>query len=48
MKWLRSLAGVGAGLGNLYANGMGGKQILMSLLMTALGVITHATSTDPQ
>jgi hypothetical protein len=47
MKWLRSLAGVGAGALNLLANGYGWKQVLVSAGLAALGIVTHLTSNDP-
>lgn len=46
--WWRILAGIGAGAGNLFANGSSPKQILFSVLVAAMGVISHFSSTsDP-
>jgi len=47
MKWLRSVAGIVAGVLNLLANGASAKQLLLSAGLAALGVVTHATSVDP-
>ena len=44
--WWRILAGIGAGAGNLFANGQSGKQILLSTLLAAMGVVSHITSTS--
>jgi hypothetical protein len=48
MKWLRTLAGLGLGVMNLFANGVTPKQLGVSALMAALGAVTHYTSVDPQ
>lgn len=46
--WWRIIAGIGAGAGQLFANGYGGKQILAATLLALMGVISHITSTsDP-
>lgn len=46
--WWRSLIGIGAGAANLFANGTNWKQVLVSLGVGALGVVTHLSSTsDP-
>ena len=47
MKWLRTVVGIAAGGANLWANGTNWKQVLMSLAIAALGVVTHVTSVDP-
>lgn len=44
--WLRSLAGLGAGAANAFANGTSGKQILVSVLLAGMGIISHLTSTS--
>lgn len=46
MKWLRTLAGIASGAGNLFANGTSGKQILLSVLLAGMGIVSHLTSTD--
>lgn len=47
MKWLRSAAGIALGGLNLFANGTNWKQVLVSIAAAGLGIITHATSTNP-
>lgn len=42
--WLRSIAGLGAGGLNLLANGTNWKQILFSVAVAAVGVVSHITS----
>ena len=44
--WWRIIAGIGASAADLYANGTAPKQILFSLLLTVMGVISHFTSTS--
>lgn len=44
--WLRTIAGIASGAGNLFANGTSGKQILLSTLLAAMGVVSHLTSTS--
>ena len=46
LKWLRTIAGIAAGAGNLFANGIAPKQILMSVLLAVFGLVTHATSKE--
>lgn len=45
MKWFRAVAGLLAGGLNLFANGTNWKQILVSLGLGALGLVTSVTST---
>ena len=42
--WLRSVIGIAAGGANLFANGMNWKQVLVSLGIAGLGVVSHLTS----
>jgi len=44
--WWRILAGIGAGAGNLYANGHTKAEILQSVLLAAMGLVSHLTSTS--
>jgi hypothetical protein len=44
--WLRSLAGLASGGLNMFANGTSGKQILVSLGLAGLGIVSHLTSTS--
>jgi hypothetical protein len=46
MKWLRSILGVAVGVTNTIANGTSPKQLLLSILFAALGIVTHVTSKD--
>jgi hypothetical protein len=46
-KWLRSVIGVLAGGANLYANGTGWKEVLLSLAVAALGIVSHLSSSGP-
>jgi len=46
--WWRVIAGLAAGAANSYANGVSPKQIGFSVLIAAMGLISHLTSTsDP-
>ena len=42
-KWWRTLAGLGAGAANMFANGTNWKQILVSLAVAGLGIVTQVT-----
>jgi hypothetical protein len=42
--WLRSIFGLAAGGLNLFANGTGWKQILLSVAVAGIGVASHLTS----
>lgn len=44
--WWRVLAGLGAGAGQLFANGAGWKQIVASLALAGMGIVSHLTSTS--
>ena len=44
--WLRSLFGVLAGGANLFANGTNWKEVLLSIAVAGLGIVTHLTSTS--
>jgi hypothetical protein len=44
--WLRSVFGVLAGGANLFANGTNWKQVLLSMAIAGLGIVTHLTSTS--
>lgn len=46
MKWLRSITGIALAVMNTIANGTSPKQLGISVLMAALGVVTHATSKE--
>jgi hypothetical protein len=48
MTWLRTIAGLAAGAANSFANGTSGKQILLSALLAAMGIVSHLTSTSGQ
>lgn len=43
MKWLRSIFGLAAGALNLLANGANWKQILVSVAIAGVGVVSHIT-----
>lgn len=46
--WWRVIAGLGAGAANSFANGMNWKEVLLSLALAGLGIVSHVTSTsDP-
>ncbi len=44
--WLRSIFGLAAGGLNLFANGTNWKQVLLSIAVAALGVVSHLSSTS--
>jgi hypothetical protein len=44
--WLRSVFGVLAGALNLFANGTNWKQVLVSIALGGLGIISQLTSTS--
>jgi hypothetical protein len=44
--WLRSAFGLAAGALNLFANGTNWKQVLVSVAVAGLGIVTHLTSTS--
>lgn len=44
--WLRSVFGIAAGGLNLFANGTNWKQVLISVAVAGLGIVTHLTSTS--
>jgi len=46
-KWLRSFAGLAAGGLNLLANGTNWKQVLVSMAVAGIGIVSHLTSQDP-
>jgi hypothetical protein len=47
--WWRVVAGLAAGGADLFANGTNWKQVLVSVGLAAMGIISHATSTsDPK
>jgi hypothetical protein len=46
--WLRSVFGIAAGGLNLFANGMNWKQVLVSLAVTGLGIVSQLSSTSNQ
>jgi hypothetical protein len=46
--WLRSVFGLAAGGLNLFANGTNWKQVLVSLAVAGLGIVTHLSSTSGQ
>lgn len=44
--WWRVLAGLGAGGANIFANGGNWKQVLVSLAMAGMGIVSHLSSTS--
>jgi hypothetical protein len=46
-SWLRTVFGLAAGGLNLFANGTSWKQVLLSLAVSGLGIVTHLSSTNP-
>lgn len=44
--WWRIIAGLGAGAANSFANGVAPKQIGFSLLLVAMGIVSHFSSTS--
>jgi hypothetical protein len=44
--WLRSIFGLAAGGLNLFANGTNWKQVLLSLAVAGLGIVSHLSSTS--
>lgn len=44
--WWRVIAGIGAGAGQLFANGANWKQVLASLALAGMGIVSHLSSTS--
>lgn len=44
--WWRVVAGIGAGAGQLFANGANWKQVLASLALAGMGIVSHLSSTS--
>lgn len=44
--WLRSVMGLGAGALNTLANGANWKQVLLSLALAGMGIVSHLSSTS--
>lgn len=44
--WMRSVFGLGAGALNMFANGTNWKQVLVSVAVAGMGVVSHLSSTS--